>query len=54
MRLADYLGHSSVDTTRRYVMISSAEACRRQLELGLLVADITQKEAFDDIICIMS
>lgn len=38
IRLADYLGHSSVDTTRRYTMISGAEACRRQLELGMLVS----------------
>lgn len=43
MRLADYLGHSSVDTTRRYVMISTAEACRRQLELGLLVHGTTKQ-----------
>lgn len=40
-RLADYLGHSSVETTRRYTMISSMEVCERQLELGLLV---TKKE----------
>lgn len=39
-RLADYLGHSSVETTRRYTMISSAEACERQLDLGLLMADM--------------
>lgn len=38
-RLADYLGHSSVETTRRYIMISSTEACERQLELGLLIAE---------------
>lgn len=37
MRLADYLGHSSVETTRRYMMLSSEEACERKLELGLLV-----------------
>lgn len=37
VRLADYLGHSSVETTRRYTIISSREACRRQLELGLLI-----------------
>lgn len=36
-RLADYLGHSSVETTRRYTMISSMEVCEKQLELGLLV-----------------
>ena len=39
VRLADYLGHSSVETTRRYTMISSMEACLRQLELGLLVEE---------------
>lgn len=38
-RLADYLGHSSVETTRRYTMISSAEACERQLDLGLLMIE---------------
>lgn len=37
VRLADYLGHSSVETTRRYTVISSREACLRQLELGLLI-----------------
>lgn len=37
VRLADYLGHSSVETTRRYTITSSREACRRQLELGLLM-----------------
>lgn len=37
VRLADYLGHSSIETTRRYTMISSREACERQLELGLLI-----------------
>lgn len=37
VRLADYLGHSSMETTRRYTIISSREACRRQLELGLLI-----------------
>lgn len=35
VRLADYLGHSSVDTTRRYTRISSMEICLRELELGL-------------------
>lgn len=34
-RLADYLGHSSIETTRRYTMITSEEACARELELGL-------------------
>lgn len=38
VRLADYLGHSNVETTRRYTRISSAEACRNQLELGMLVS----------------
>ena len=36
VRLADYLGHSSIETTRRYTMISTMEACLKQLELGLL------------------
>lgn len=40
VRLADYLGHSSVETTRRYTMISSMEVCERQLELGLLIGGI--------------
>lgn len=37
VRLADYLGHSSVETTRRYTIISSREACRKELELGFVV-----------------
>ena len=45
-RLADFLGHSSVETTRRYTMISSMAVCERQLEMGLLVEH--------DIINIMS
>ena len=39
VRLADYLGHSSLETTRRYTIISSMEACMRQLELGLDVGE---------------
>lgn len=39
MRLADYLGHSSVETTRRYTMISSTEVLEKQLDLGLLMMD---------------
>lgn len=35
--LADYLGHSSIETTRRYTMISTVEACLNQLDLGLMV-----------------
>lgn len=35
VRLADYLGHSSVETTRRYTMTGNMDACLRQLELGL-------------------
>ena len=35
VRLADYLGHSSLETTRRYTAISSEEACMKQLDLGL-------------------
>lgn len=38
VRLADYLGHSSLETTRRYTMISSMQACQRELELGLLIS----------------
>lgn len=37
VRLADYLGHSSVETTRRYTMISSMSVCEKQLDLGLLL-----------------
>lgn len=37
VRLADYLGHSNVETTRRYTRVSSMRACMRQLELGMLV-----------------
>lgn len=38
VRLADYLGHSSLETTRRYTMISSLQACQRELDLGLLIS----------------
>jgi len=38
-RLADYLGHSSIETTRRYTMITSEEACASDLELGLVQND---------------
>ena len=37
VRLADYLGHSSVETTRRYTRTASISACLKQLELGLLL-----------------
>lgn len=37
VRLADYLGHSNVETTRRYTMISGAGVWQKQLELGLLI-----------------
>ncbi|MDO4266531.1 MAG: site-specific integrase [Eubacteriales bacterium] len=37
VRLADYLGHSNLETTRRYTTISSMQACQRELDLGLLV-----------------
>lgn len=37
VRLADWLGHSSLETTRRYTLISSMEACTKQLELDLFV-----------------
>ena len=46
-RLADYLGHSSIETTRRYTMITSEEACAKDLELGLVQNDrslLTGKE----------
>ncbi len=35
VRLADYLGHSSVETTRRYTMTSQIEKCRQTLEMGM-------------------
>lgn len=44
IRLADYLGHSNVETTRRYTMTSSIEACRNQLELGMLVGRVSGGE----------
>ena len=44
VRLADYLGHSSLETTRRYTIISSMEACMRQLELGLDVGPMGTKK----------
>lgn len=37
VRLADYLGHSNVETTRKYTMISGMDAWQKQLELGLLL-----------------
>lgn len=39
VRLADYLGHSSLETTRRYTAESSMRACLRQLEMGLLIRE---------------
>ena len=42
VRLADYLGHSSLETTRRYTAISTMEACQRELDLGLLVTRLLQ------------
>ena len=39
VRLADYLGHSSVETTRRYTMVSGSGIWQKQLELGLLVSE---------------
>lgn len=39
-RLADFLGHSNIETTRRYTMISSMEVCEKQLELGFLISRI--------------
>lgn len=35
VRLADYLGHSSIETTRRYTMLTSEEVCKKSLELDL-------------------
>jgi len=35
VRLADFLGHSSVETTRRYTMISSMEACLKTVGAGI-------------------
>ena len=35
VRLADYLGHSNVETTRRYTITGRMDACRRKLEMGL-------------------
>ena len=45
VRLADYLGHSNLDTTRRYTAISSMQACQRELDLGLLVSDLSDRSA---------
>lgn len=53
-RLADYLGHSSIETTRRYTMISSTAVCERQLKLGLLFEGIDSRNKDHDIMCIMS
>ena len=48
IRLVDYLGHSNVETTRRYTMVSNMEACRGQLELGMLVGQWVAKEAVQE------
>ena len=37
VRLADCLGHSSIETTRRYTMTGDMEDCLHQLELKLLL-----------------
>lgn len=39
VRLADYLGHSSLETTRRYTITSDMEECMKRLELGLEVRE---------------
>ena len=39
VRLADHLGHSSLETTRRYTITSDMEDCMKRLELGLEVAE---------------
>lgn len=44
VRLADYLGHSSLETTRRYTALSSFAACQRELNLGLLISEIGAKK----------
>lgn len=36
-RLADYLGHSSVETTRRYTRVSCRKLWERNLDLGLFI-----------------
>ena len=36
-KLADLLGHSSIDTTRVYLMTTGAEHARQIEELGLLL-----------------
>ena len=51
VRLADYLGHSSIETTRRYTMLTSEEVCKKSLELDLFSEK--QGENTNDIICIM-
>ncbi|MDO4266231.1 MAG: tyrosine-type recombinase/integrase [Eubacteriales bacterium] len=45
VRLADYLGHSSLDTTRRYTTISTKEACQRELDLGLFITGRAGKKS---------
>ena len=47
VRLADYLGHSNLETTRRYTTISTIEACQRELDLGLLVSRIMGNNKID-------
>ena len=43
VRLADYLGHSSVETTRRYTITSQIEECRKTLEMGMLSRQMAGK-----------
>lgn len=40
-KLADILGHSSIDTTRIYIMSTGAEHRRRMERLGLLAMSAT-------------
>lgn len=40
-KLADILGHSSIDTTRIYIMSTGAELRRRMERLGLLAMSAT-------------
>lgn len=45
VRLADYLGHSSVETTRRYTMTADLDTCRNQLNLGLTTEEWEEEQS---------
>ena len=49
VRLADYMGHSSVETTRRYTMISRKAACRQQLEMGMVLCMGERLEVWPEV-----